>query len=145
MRRVPEDATDEDLYQWFVAALASFGGAEEIEPDVIRVAFEDAAPDGTPEGELDELEGPTSVLVRITRSQLRSVSYITTDVFDDTDPEVIPTTSTPVWTGLDTFTFFVDEKLATLRRDERFMVFSGNDLHPSIRPELPPVRGRTRR
>lgn len=124
MRPVREDATGDELYEWFISALAGFGAAQETTPGVVRVHVRD--------GE--------EVWVCLTREELRSVAWAEVQVSDDTLPDVAPPTPTPVATGLDTFTFHAEESLASMRPGEHYLVFDGAQLRPSTRRELPPFR-----
>lgn len=124
MRPVREDATDDELFEWLIGALAGFGDAQETAPGVIRVHVRDGA----------------EVWVLITREELRSVARADVDVSDDTLPDVAPPVPTPVATGLDMFTFHAEDNLASMRPGEHFLVFDGTRLRPSVRRELPPVR-----
>lgn len=92
------------------------GAAFEERPNVIRV--DDKVP-GPTEAHLDGPRDPRdhdrTVWIHLTREQLRSVAWAEVDIFDDTVLDVIPRTTTPVWTGLITFQFFTEEELDTMR------------------------------
>lgn len=134
--QLPEDASDDDLYRWFVRSLASNGSATEVRPGVIRVELS-----WSPSGE-DVVPGSDEqvVWVHLTRSQLRSVAPEEHDVFDDTDLHVVPRTDTPVWQGLVAFDFSTEETIATLRPGEHHLVFHDGSLCASTTPGVPPVR-----
>lgn len=134
--QLPEDASDDDLYQWFVRSLARHGSATEVRPGVIRVEMS-----WSPSGE-DVVPGSDDqvVWVHLTRSQLRSVAYEEHDVFDDTDLDVVPRTATPVWQGLVAFDFYTEETIASLRPGEHHLVLHDGSPCASTSPGLPPVR-----
>jgi len=134
--RLPEDASDDDLYQWFVRSLASNGAAHEVRPGVIRVELS-----WSPSGE-DVVPGSDDqvVWVHLTRAQLRSVAYEEFNIFDDTDLGVVPRTDTPAWQGLFAFDFYTEETIATLRPGEHHLVFHDGSLRASTTPIVPPVR-----
>lgn len=139
-----EDATDEDLYQWFIQSLAGSGSATEVRPGVIRVEVVEVVERDSDALTTDATQPPEhrrTVWIHITREQLRSAAWSEFDVFDDTDPDVIPRTDTPVWTGLITFDFYTEESLATMRPAEDYLVFYEGALQPSTTPAVPPVRG----
>ena len=126
MRRVAEDATDDELYAWFLEWLAQDGLAQEMAPGVIEADTSDAR-----------------VTIHLTRTQLREAAWASHNVFDDTDLNVVPRTRTPVATGMDYFTSVVEELVATLRPGEHHLVYADGDLHRSVRADLPPLRGRS--
>lgn len=138
--RLPEDATDEDLYQWFVRSLAGSGSAAEVRPGVIRVEVVEIDSDAVTTNATHPPDRLRTVWVHITREQLRSVACSEFNIFDDTDDKVIPRTDTPVWMGLITFDFYTEESLATMRPGEDYLVFHEGALRPSTTPEIPPVR-----
>jgi hypothetical protein len=138
--QLPEDATDEELYQWFIRSLGGNGSAVEVRPDVIRVEVVESDSDAVTTDATQPPDHLRTVWVHITREQLRSVAWSEFNIFDDTDPDVIPRTDTPVWMGLITFDFYTEESLATMRPGEDYLVFHEGALRPSTTPEAPPVR-----
>ena len=125
--------SDEAIYGWFVRALAEDGSAAVVEPGVVRVVIE--------ADEHDAGSSTREVEIVITREQLRNLAWATEDIFDDREPQVIPPAADPVLAGLQQLDMYVSEELATLRPDERYLVFFEGRLRPSVRRELPPVRG----
>ena len=117
--------------------MSDLGSSEEIEPGVIRVILDMKPVDR----EKDEQGEPHAFDLLITREQLRSVAWSEVDVFDDRDPAVMPKSANPVYAGLDAFSFYTEEVIATARPSEAFLVFYRGRLVPSVRAELPPVRG----
>jgi hypothetical protein len=125
--------SDDEIYAWFVTAVSEEGSAAEIEPNVVRVVIE--PDDDTPGGSVEQVD------IVITREQLRTLAWASEDVFDDRDLDGIPLASDPVLTGLQTLTMNVEADLATLRPQERCLVFFQGRLRKSVRRELPPIRG----
>ncbi|ROR90908.1 hypothetical protein EDD33_1757 [Nocardioides aurantiacus] len=122
---VAEDASDDDLYAWFIEQLE--GVASETGPGVIEIDWRPAW-------------GPArKVLLFLTREQLRSVAWAEYDYFDDSHDQVVPRTTTPVRTGMAQFSLEAEEVIATLEESESWVFFDQGRLVPSIRPEWPPV------
>ncbi|MGH1561640.1 hypothetical protein [Mumia sp. DW29H23] len=123
MRTITPSATDEVTYAWFVEVLATFGGAVEVEADLIQVDLDDGISEEE-WGDFDEV-GFTPVLVSISRTDLRlyldTRGWSASAVQDDLGP-----------------------LLDTAGRDDRFVVFHAGALRKSVRRELPP-RTRLRR
>lgn len=116
MLNVDDASSDEDLYAWFVDAMArEFGFAEEVEPNVIHVREPLTA------SESDEDTRPYEL--RITRQQLRSVAHSDVNIFDDTQGPVSVPTSNPVHAGLDAFTFYTQELMDCGSGLSRTLVF----------------------
>lgn len=103
MGSADQESSDDDLYSWFVEAIAEeFGAAQEVEPDIIHVwSFVDGEPD----------TDSRPYELRLTRAQLRSVAHATVDVFDDSQGEVSIRATNPVHAGLDAFTFYTQESM----------------------------------
>ena len=55
-------------------------------------------------------------------------------------PDVMPRTDTPVWMGLITFAFELEETLVSMRPGEQHVVLHRDRLCASVSAELPPVR-----
>ena len=73
MATVDEKSSDDELYAWFIDAMAvEFGAAVEVRPSVIHVW---SIVDGDRDSRPCEL--------RISRAQLRSVAYASVNAFDD--------------------------------------------------------------
>ncbi len=103
MRAVDEDSSDDNLYSWFIDAIAEeFGAAQEVQPNVIHVW---SIIDGQPDPDARPYE------LRITRAQLRSVAYATHNIFDDSQGDVSVPADNPVHAGLDAFTFHTQESM----------------------------------
>jgi hypothetical protein len=124
VRTVYETSSDDDLYEWFIDAMAEeFGAAEEVAPGVIHVRELAAGGIQNPDPQPFELH--------ITRAQLRSVAYSKYDTFDDSQGEVTVEAVDPVLTGLDTFTFETQEIMdSEYRVNRRRLVF---DAGPMVR------------
>ena len=137
MRNSDVDAgsSDDEIYRWFVGSLACLGPAAEVEPGVIRVRLTGEDGDGGP-------GAPGRVIdVVIPRQELRSVAWAEDDIFGDRDEPVVPESRNPVRSGLAQLSLFAEEALATARPTERYVVFHRGRLVPSVRREVPPVRG----
>ena len=101
MQAVDQEPSDDDLYAWFIKAMAQeFGAAEEVRPDVVHVW-------SVVDGKTD----PRPFELRITREQLRSVAQASVDIFDDTQGDVSVPATNPVHAGLDAFTFHTQESM----------------------------------
>lgn len=122
VRMVDETSSDEDLYAWFIEAMArEFGAAEEVAPNVIHVMEID--PDG------ESARDPRPFELHITREQLRSVAFSESNIFDDTQGEVTVPAENPVLAGLDAFTFYTQETMDSgLSRSTRRFVFDGGRM-----------------
>lgn len=138
--QLPESASDEDLYQWFVGSLAENGSAAEVRPDVIEVVVDNSRRRERLGAQAGPDDADERVWVHLTREQLRSVAYEEHDVFDDTDLDVIPRTATPVWQGLVAFAFYTEEEIGSRRPGEDHLVFHESELRASTVPQVPPVR-----
>jgi hypothetical protein len=70
---VDQDFDDDDLYDWFINAMAEeFGSAEEVRPGAAPVW-----------SMIDGKTDPRPFELRVTTEQLRSVAYSSVNVFDD--------------------------------------------------------------
>ena len=137
MRNSEVDArsSDDEIYRWFVGSLAYLGSAAEVEPGVIRVRLTGEDGDGGPGSSGRVID------VVVSRQELRSVAWAEDDVFDDRNEPVVPASRNPVRSGLAQLSLFAEEALATARPTERYVVFHRGRLVPSVRREVPPVRG----
>lgn len=107
--RPPEDATDEQLYAWFVRDV----DGREVAENVIEVPLHRGH--GRQE----------TVWLHITREQLRTRAWAEYNIFDDTDfPAPPPRTTTPVADGMDEFSLGTEVALGALgRRGRRHLHF----------------------
>ncbi len=132
MDAVGRDSTDDELYAHFVTAIsrpdepARDAGDGVIE---VLVRFEEGAE-------------PERVELLLSREQLREHAWAEHDVFDDTDPDVVPPSDDPVRAGMAALTLDAEETLATLRPGERYVLHHRGGFRASVRRELPPVRAR---
>lgn len=117
--QVAEDATDEELYAWFIDYLAH---GRPVEDEGLGVC------------KIDGFE------LRVTPAQLRSVAWVARDVYRDSALHSSPKTATPVGTGLLHFAFEAEEMEATLEPDERYLVFKDGRLWRSVTPGPVPRR-----
>ena len=137
MRNSEVDArsSDDEIYRWFVGSLAYLGTAAEVESGVIRVRLTGEDGDGGPGSSGRVID------VVVSRQELRSVAWAEDDIFDDRNEPVVPESRDPVRSGLAQLSLFTEEALVTARPSERYVVFHRGRLVPSVRRELPPVRG----
>lgn len=99
-----EDATDEQLYEWFVRDV----DGREVAENVIEVPLH---------RENGEEE---TVWLHITREQLRERAWSEYNIFDDTDlSSAPPRTTTPVATGMNEFSLTTEVALGRLGRRGR--------------------------
>jgi hypothetical protein len=129
MRDPDQDSSDDELCSWFVRSIGL--PATEVRDGVIDVVIEDE-------------DGPSQrVEILLTRAQLREAAYAEEDISDDThdgEPGGWPAKN-PVLAGLRNLSIFLDEALATLRPDEKYVVLHDGQFWASVRPDVPPVRG----
>jgi hypothetical protein len=98
---VDQESSDDDLYDWFIDAMAQeFGAAEEVRPGVVHVW-------SVVDGETDR----RPYELRVTRDELRAVAHATINIFDDTQGDVSVPATNPVHAGLDAFTFHTQESM----------------------------------
>ena len=102
VRRVTEDISDDDLYEAFIEFLGCYGVARETATGVIRL---DIADDMYPTGR----EAGLPLMVHLSRTQLRRLAWAEDNIFDDTDPMVVPLTTRHVEVGFATLTFRLEE------------------------------------
>ena len=99
---VDVESSDDDLYAWFVRAMAEeFGAADEVRPHVVHVW-------SVVDGETD----PAPYELRVTRQQLRSVAEA----------------ANPGQAGLDAFTFDVQESMDSGWKLSRTYEFDGGRM-----------------
>lgn len=98
---VDDSSSDDDLYAWFIDAMAEeYGAAEEVHPNVVHVW-----------SVVDGKKDPRPYELRVNRSQLRSVAYSHINIFDDSQGDVSVPASNPVHAGLDAFNFCTQETM----------------------------------
>lgn len=123
------NASTDEIYAWFIAYLArDQQTARELRDGVIEIVC-------------DGDDGPQRVELLLTRERLQTAAWSEFDIFDDTDPDVVPPAKDPVRAGLSALTMYIDEALATLRPDERYVILHRGTFWGSTTPEVPPVRG----
>lgn len=126
MRNPDADSTDDELFDWFVAALSREHSAREIRDGVIEVV----------------LESGRHVELLLTREQLREAAWSDDDIFDDTDEPFVRSAVNPVAAGLRELLTYADEELsAGLRDGENYVVLENGMFHGSKAATVPPVRG----
>ena len=88
---VDDSSSDDDLYAWFIDAMAEeYGAAEEVRPNVVHVW-----------SVVDGKKDPRPYELHVNRSQLRSIAYSHINIFDDTQGDVRCPRATPsmlAWT-----------------------------------------------
>jgi hypothetical protein len=98
---VDAKSSDDDLYAWFIDAMANeFGAAREVELNLIHVW-------SIVDGERD----PRPYELRVSRDELRSVAYASVNVFDDFQGDVSVPAKNSIHAGLDAFTFHTQESM----------------------------------
>jgi hypothetical protein len=136
MPHIDADSSDDDIYDWFIQSLAAeFGSADEVAPNVIKVV--EVAEDDEPDIVLD----PRPFELHISRQQLRSVAWTDVNIFDDSQGEVSVPSTNPVFDGLDAYSFYTCETMASGGRFSRYYVFDGyGGMRRSVRPDdAPPI------
>lgn len=120
------DSTDDELFDWFIAALNREHSAREIRDGVIEVA----------------LDSGRRVEMLLTRQQLRQAAWSDEDIVDDTNDPVVPPAANPVLAGLRELLIYADEELAAgIREGEKYVVLDDGFFRGSKTPTVPPVRG----
>ncbi len=118
MEPVDPDASDNDLYVWFIETMTEeFGAAEEVRPNVVHVW-------SVVDGETD----PRPYELRVTRDQLRSVAHAAVNIFDDTQGDVSVPATNPVHAGLDAFTFHTQESMGSGSQFSRTYEFDNGQM-----------------
>ena len=103
MRDPGTESTDDELLDWFIAALNREHRAREIRDGVIEIV----------------LESGRRVELLLTREQLREAAWSDDDIFDDTDEPFVRSAVNPVIAGLRELLIYADEELsAGLREGE---------------------------
>jgi hypothetical protein len=125
-----QNASIDEIYAWFLGYIDSPDQrVRELRDGVIEILCEGGD------------DGRQRVELLLTREQLKAAAWSEFDIFDDTDPDVVPPAKDPVRAGLNALTMYIDEALGTLRPDERYVVLHRGMFWGSVTREVPPVRG----
>jgi hypothetical protein len=126
MNEPTPESTDDEIYQWFLAALSREYRAREVRDGVIQIVRRDRR----------------KVQMLLTREQLRGAAWLEGDVTDDRTTGV-PIAVNPVMAGLRMLLIYADEALySDVGEDESYVVLHDGQFWGSTTPTVPPVRGK---